>query len=193
MCMLMVSLQYLIIKIINFLSIFYRPRFNIHLSFILCMSFYVSIYTLCLVYALFPVQVWVWLSLVCRMGSSQSDCSGWLFAVLLLLQRRYARTAILPPITAFHSKGVRVNPNPFQQSPKQRAEDTLGTTLFFPLVNLTKRLSCIHTCNHLAQRHFLSYTEIHDIWSCTYMSILSTSRMYVAMNLKKYKLIRRKC
>lgn len=34
MCMLMVSLEYLIIKIIHFLSILYRPRFNIHLSFI---------------------------------------------------------------------------------------------------------------------------------------------------------------
>lgn len=160
MCMLMVSLEYLIIKIIHFISPILQYPFILYF----CVCLFMSAFT---PYTLFPVQVWVWLSLVCRMGSSQSDCSGWLFAVLLLLQRRYARTAILPPITAFHSKGVRVNPNPFQQSPKQRAEDTLGTTLFFPLVNLTKRLSCIHTCNHLAQRHFLAYAAIHDIWSCT--------------------------
>lgn len=81
--------------------------------------------------SLFLVQVWVRLGPVRGLGGGQSNGTGRLLAVLLLLQRWHARTAILPPITAFHSQGVRVNPTPFKQPPKQRAEDTLGTTPFY--------------------------------------------------------------
>lgn len=59
---------------------------------------------------LFPAKVWVWLRLVRGLGCGESDNSGRLLVVLLLLQRRYARTAILPPITTFHSQGVRLTP-----------------------------------------------------------------------------------
>lgn len=78
------------------------------------------------------VQVRIWLRPLCGLGGGQSDGSGWLPAVLLLLQR-HPRAAILPPITAVHIQGVRVNPAPSQQPLKQRASDTFGSTSeYFP-------------------------------------------------------------
>lgn len=107
---------------------------------------------LALLTQLFSMQVRVRFGLVCGMGSCQSDRPGRLLAVLLLLQRGDARAAILPPITAFHNQGVRVNPSPTSSShPKQRAEDTLDTNpWFFP--KKTHQKDC-YTHNHLALKY----------------------------------------
>lgn len=191
--MLVVSLEYLIIKIIHFLSILYRPYFNINLSFIFVYVF------LCQHLHLMPC---LYLISCAGMSLAQPCLSDgqqpvWLFWVALCCAAPAPKKICEDSnITANHSlpqQGSTCKPQPLPAVTQTESRGHAWHHPLFSLLNLTKRLSCIHTCNHLAQRHFCSYTAIHNIWRCTYMSILATSRMYVAMNLKKYKLIRRKC